>query len=1023
MGASGGGDFATVVLRVDGTQSVTDLDKFSVAAERAATAGTKAEQSAAGLSKSVGGVSPVTIAGTRDMGMWAAMQAEAASKMGEHSLAVGRLERNLASFIERAIGLNSTLGLVVTSLAKFGLGTIETAGALAVLAGGFAIYEKLTEDTRKATEEHKKLVVELEKEAKFATDVGQRTQTYNELIADQQKVLEKLAALRAAAPGALVFDPKNVFTLGYSVEGSKKEGDKLIAQATYLAGKLDEIGRAHAVASTELQAGQLATLISNQSATTEQRQNALTLYRTWVADFDKIDKNDLARRVEQIKNINLLMPPMDRYRAALVAEMQTSTAKLEVDRTALDQLVKLDLVRQHDNEIQAQALAIAKQRLATERELASGIPQGRLGVLGLDTNALNTKVNIDPNTDQGIAAALEAFTKLSEAKIKIATAFFEQQKGVEREALQQELDDTKKMLAEEDRIRKVALKEIQKSIASVFEDLFTKGANAWDAIWQTAKKGAFKLVADLLAADLMGGLKDQFQSVFSAIGLGGTSGGKASSGNVASQGAGAASIAAVAGPWAAATALFVAGANEWSAAAKRAKDGMTAFEATRTQLQASIAALTTSFTAAEQSAYNLSQTFKNTLFAELQAANKAISANSTNMSGATFIGYPGKGTIESDLARSIQALEAAQGKGKNVNQDRILAQTLADVKALAAQYDDVTKKAAELLALQQKQADDDLKVRDLRAKGDTDAADALALWNAQVKEFQAAVAQFGGGSDYVKHLSQTQDAERAKLAADQKAAADAAAKATADAAAAKALTDKQSAEDYRVRLLAAQGHAEEATAMQLALAQQREYEKAVKDGLSEATLAALKLAQAAETAANAAARAQAAEQALGDLQVRSLRATGQGSAADDLAFQLAQQKEREDAQKNQSADYYAKLLLVQQQESDARKAAAQAAVNSQTSAMYAGVPGGAASGGATSSTSQGPFNTNFATTVTAATGDRIADGIVALQAIARQQLGALLRIDNNTRDMIGGVDIGLAHRITFAAAREGSARI
>jgi hypothetical protein len=66
-----------------------------------------------------------------------------------------------------------------------------------------------------------------------------------------------------------------------------------------------------------------------------------------------------------------------------------------------------------------------------------------------------------------------------------------------------------------------------------------------------------------------------------------------------------------------------------------------------------------------------------------------------------------------------------------------------------------------------------------------------------------------------------------------------------------ALVKQRFAEDLQVRLLAAQGHTKEAESLRLQLAQQREYQQAIKDGADPATLALLAQVQAQEKLAAA----------------------------------------------------------------------------------------------------------------------------------------------------------------------------
>jgi hypothetical protein len=159
-------DLATLALKLSNAQAIADAKAAGAAFDEM---GAKGERAALKL---VGSTNPVTeaikqqaitsVAATRGMGAWSAIQAEAAGRVGEHSLAIGRLERNLASVVERMLGLNSTVGLVGSGLLKFGVGTIETAGILGALAAVSAAYVYLTKTAREAKEAADKLRASLE---------------------------------------------------------------------------------------------------------------------------------------------------------------------------------------------------------------------------------------------------------------------------------------------------------------------------------------------------------------------------------------------------------------------------------------------------------------------------------------------------------------------------------------------------------------------------------------------------------------------------------------------------------------------------------------------------------------------------------------------------------------------------------------------------------------------------------------------------------------------------------------------
>lgn len=91
-----------------------------------------------------------TVAGTKNMSMLSALQAEATGGVGKHSLALGRLEKNLSGVAEKALGVNSSVGLMGSSLLKFGIGSIETVGILAGIAAITAAYDLLSTEQSKA---------------------------------------------------------------------------------------------------------------------------------------------------------------------------------------------------------------------------------------------------------------------------------------------------------------------------------------------------------------------------------------------------------------------------------------------------------------------------------------------------------------------------------------------------------------------------------------------------------------------------------------------------------------------------------------------------------------------------------------------------------------------------------------------------------------------------------------------------------------------------------------------------------
>lgn len=170
-------DFADLAIRTD----YSSVDKATAALDRLTAAGQRAEQSANRI-----GVS--SIAQTRNMGAWAAIQAEAAGHVGEHSIAIGRLERALASVVGHFFGANSAVESLVAGLLKFSVGTLETVGVLAGLAAIVGFYELITADARAATKQVDDMTDALVKQARAAREATVAGRDDLKLIAETNQL-------------------------------------------------------------------------------------------------------------------------------------------------------------------------------------------------------------------------------------------------------------------------------------------------------------------------------------------------------------------------------------------------------------------------------------------------------------------------------------------------------------------------------------------------------------------------------------------------------------------------------------------------------------------------------------------------------------------------------------------------------------------------------------------------------------------------------------------------------------------
>lgn len=233
-----------------------------------------------------------------------------------------------------------------------------------------------------------------------------------------------------------------------------------------------------------------------------------------------------------------------------------------------------------------------------------------------------------------------------------------------------------------------------------------------------------------------------------------------------------------------------------------------------------------------------------------------------------------------------------------------------------------------------------LRERELRALGRTDEAEELALFNRQMEEFHNAM-KAGWSDEMLAYLAKVQELERQQLSASQ--------------------TARKAEEAAR--------KAEEA----------------------ERALAAAREKAAAQAAA------------MEDLEVELLRAKGLTSEADEKAFALEQQRRLEDAQKNQTAEYVAKLKELLALQAANRAAAANAPVEAPLANTASSVFAGADT-----------VTTSFGARVSAEVGDRMLANLVSIRVILRS-------IEGNTRNLGTRINNSLGLALADNYALNGSA--
>jgi hypothetical protein len=306
----------------------TDAKLDGIKSARAEIQGLNADTQKTGVS---------SVAATRGMNAWSAIQAEATGHVGAHSISIGRLEQSLERFSAEALGVNHTAGLLLATMARFAIGSIETAGVLAGIAAVVAIWDKLTESARKATEEQNKAIESFDKleHSKHLGPQGETLEALNARVAAAEKAraatLAAIAAANAPAtgPASQAVNPFGGGAVGAEIGAAiaKRQSQALGRQ---LAEDNDRIRTATAERDAILAksaentdrtfAGNLASLLSFNEHDQTARRNALALIKAYQNDLAHLGDADVEKRAEligKIKTLNATFVAEDRRAAEL----------------------------------------------------------------------------------------------------------------------------------------------------------------------------------------------------------------------------------------------------------------------------------------------------------------------------------------------------------------------------------------------------------------------------------------------------------------------------------------------------------------------------------------------------------------------------------------------------------------------------------------------------------------------------------------------------------------------------------
>lgn len=462
-------------------------------------------------------------------------------------------------------------------------------------------------------------------------------------------------------------------------------------------------------------------------------------------------------------------------------------------------------------------------------------------------------------------------------------------------------------------------KDIRKELLRGIEDIATNGLKSWSSFFDSVFGMFRRMLSKMEDAGKTSGIAYKLLGVGSAGLAGGIAGfsiGQRTTNSALGALGGAASGAAAGaafGPWGAAVGGLVGAAGGLLGSAKAQKEAAEALRKASEELAKSEAAFIAqnlgggSSTGARLATLNAQS---DALLKGLQDLYKGTGQTDDywkRASGVMAARDAGELAIRfdfiSDIGRQFNEMSGPAGALGN-QLDAINKQFLENIKnaralgleeQLSFQIEEIRRRAIEAAnkALQESltRQKEDLQVRQLAAAGNAFAAQQARDEIARRRELADAIKD-GATEETLAMIALTQSMEAAAAAAER----------------AQHVQDVQN--DARIRLLEATGRGQEAAVLRLQVQHAKELRDAMVDGLDDATLAAIRLAQAAEEAALAATQARDARRALDDLEVRRLTASGRSQEADDLRFALDQAKELEDAIADKSQEYVDKLREV-----------------------------------------------------------------------------------------------------------------
>lgn len=435
-----------------------------------------------------------------------------ATAIGEgHRLATGKVSRALEGLIVSATGANAHMGALSVAMSDMALGGVVVTGVLAGVAAISYVYEKLTKDARDAKKEQEDLIATFLKAQKLKSQGGVEGATvaaFDEQVRAAQARVDEIERVNAMVNAPHQLSGGFLGGVQSSVAADSAALKAALGDLRAAVAERDAILQKSAQDADNTYAQNLASLIGFNAKDKQLREQGIAIMEAWKKTYDLLPKTDIAGRAQLAGNItalhDALFPKGDAEKAA---------------REAKEYADAVERVKKANDDM---ALAHAKGvvSITTERDQA---------------DKLLTAAKTGTVAWQDQADEIEAINKLMSAGIFFIDAEYEslkkslivtaqERREVERinqartDAAEKAKEVAKKQAEEEARITENLIRGLQDSWSQFFENIFTKGISSFKDFISSIKDLFLKMVAELLAANLMKRLSAGLAAVFGNMG-------------------------------------------------------------------------------------------------------------------------------------------------------------------------------------------------------------------------------------------------------------------------------------------------------------------------------------------------------------------------------------------------------------------------------------------------------------------------------------------------------------------------